>query len=101
MEICNSIFLDKVLYNDYNITEINGTETSDIEGVMEFSFLFRNIKEIIFRKEFQESPIIKNDNKEKAWAAYYKQSDYCATVWDMDCVNEHIRAKRQFEENWR
>ena len=24
MEICNSIFLDKVLYNDYNITVING-----------------------------------------------------------------------------
>ena len=49
----------------------------------------------------RELPIIKNDNKEKAWAAYYKQSDYCATVWDMDCVNEYIRVKRQFEENWR
>lgn len=57
-------FVPKVIIidNQDNITEINGTETSDTEGVMEFSFLFRNIKEIIFRKEFQESPVIKNDN---------------------------------------
>ena len=42
----------------------------------------------------------KNDSKEKAWAAYYKQSDYCATVRDADCVNQYIRAKREFEKNW-
>ena len=43
--------------------------------------------------------------KEKAWQQYYQPSDKCqhATDWNVsvECGNEHIRAKRAFEEKWR
>ena len=43
--------------------------------------------------------------KEKAWQNYYHQSDKCehATDWNVtvECGNEHIRAKRAFEEKWK
>ena len=43
--------------------------------------------------------------KEHAWQNYYHPSDKCehATDWNVtvECGNEHIRAKRAFEEKWR
>jgi len=43
--------------------------------------------------------------KEKAWQLYYQPSDKCehATDWNVtvECGNEHIRAKRAFEEKWK
>lgn len=44
-------------------------------------------------------------DKEKAWQKYYQPSDKCehATDWNVtvECGNEHIRAKRAFEEKWK
>ncbi len=43
--------------------------------------------------------------KEKAWEQYYRPSKECESDYDdkdlMVCANEHMRAKSEFEKNWR
>jgi hypothetical protein len=42
--------------------------------------------------------------KERAWLKFYKRSPYCDNNPNneqmMDCANQHIRARRQFEESY-
>ncbi|HOX90734.1 MAG TPA: hypothetical protein P5163_19610 [Rubrivivax sp.] len=43
------------------------------------------------------------DRREAAWNRYYKPSAPCQNPDNratMDCINEHIRAKREFEKRW-
>ncbi len=43
------------------------------------------------------------DRREKAWQSFYKPSPACRSPDNratMDCINEHIRAKREFEKRW-
>ncbi len=43
------------------------------------------------------------DRQEKAWQSFYKPPPPCRNPDNrttMDCINEHIRAKREFEKRW-
>lgn len=43
------------------------------------------------------------DRREAAWSRFYKPSPPCQSPDNratMDCINEHIRAKREFEKRW-
>jgi len=43
------------------------------------------------------------ERREKAWQSFYKPSAACRNPDNratMDCINEHIRAKREFEKRW-
>jgi hypothetical protein len=51
-----------IVTNDNNTTEYLGTLTSDVEGFIEFEFIFTNILSITLRKEFQEATVTKQDN---------------------------------------
>lgn len=51
-----------IVDNNNNSTIINGTETSDISGTIEFSFNYKNIQSIILRKVFEETNITKYDS---------------------------------------
>jgi hypothetical protein len=40
------------------------------------------------------------NEKEAAWAAFYKPSEECLNSVSVECGNEYIRARREFERRY-
>ena len=40
------------------------------------------------------------DQREKAWARFYRPPPHCETAATMECTNRYIRAKRLFDEKY-
>lgn len=43
------------------------------------------------------------DRREAAWQAFYVRSEFCRSPDNrttMECANEHLRAKKEFEQRW-
>jgi hypothetical protein len=38
--------------------------------------------------------------KERAWKVFFQPSPKCLNEWSIECGNEHIRARREFERNY-
>lgn len=50
--------------------------------------------------EARRAAVAAAERKEKAWARFYRKSAHCADAATVECANEYIRAKRQFEEKY-